>query len=290
MPFDLCDKGIYFSLYSRNTCSWTFKGNRFNNVREVFSRWIMKIFTITFISSVIIASMGAAIAASTDDPIGHFVSQEQLYQNDTLYQVRADINDDGFEDLLISSSSVDREYPKGKLVWDYYLSNGGKGYVIPDMGNSIGLALPKLGVEIVRLDEIDNRSALLVYHSANAREGTLWAYYFDGNQLKSETLGVLRLRQADGRVEDIEYYNKLIAQSSAFRTESLTMRDALSVDAFNALIAKKEPDFFDLHNFLYDPDDSSSSIVVQKATGKVVGHFKHGVFTPIQTESEATAE
>lgn len=223
----------------------------------------------------------AAQAETTNDPVGHFVSQETLYQKDTLYQIRADINDDGYEDLLISSSNVDRQYPKGRLIWDYYLSDAGKNYLVADSGDSIGLVLPKWSINLARVEEIGNQIAILSIGYAGGAGGSLSAYYFDGNELKLEKLGDLRFKQVGDTPKDMELLDRFAARSSEVRTKASTMEQILSKEAFGALLPEKEPDFHDLHDFAHDANDGSNNIVIHKATGLVVGHYKYGVFTPL---------
>lgn len=238
----------------------------------------------------IFASAGVSFADTTDDVISHFVSQDQVFQNDSLHQLRADINDDGFEDLLLSSTSERRQYPRGRVIWDYYLSDGKVGYLITDPGQSISMVLPKNTHHLVRLEQLDNRVALLSVSIASAAEGTLWAYYFDGDQLKRERLDDLQLKQVGTTPKNTEMYDRLIEQATVHTAASSSMQDILSEEAFNALpvdMPDREPDIFELNRFERDPNDPENFLVVDRVTGELIGTWKNGVLTPIEPERES---
>lgn len=227
-----------------------------------------------------------AQADTTDDPVGHYVSTTEIYQSDTLFQVSADINEDGFQDLLISSTNRDRQEPKGVLLWDYYLSNRGENYFVTAKGGQTLIPIQKFGVSMGRVESIGNKMALLSTQSGGGNSGVTTAYYFEGNVLKHKKIGDVQFQRRIVDDSGTDSWSDLrVTQIAQYETLTMNLEESLSSDVFQSLPAERTPGFFDLHYMIKNPDDRTSRLVYDRATEALVGTYKHGEFTPL----EATA-
>ena len=65
------------------------------------------------------------------DPVASFIGHAELSPEDHIYKLQADLNGDGYKELLLSSSNWKFNNARAGLVWSVYINNKDKNYYLP---------------------------------------------------------------------------------------------------------------------------------------------------------------
>jgi len=146
-------------------------------------------------------------SAGVDDVIKGFVKYHGLHREDEVIQMKFDWNEDGYDDLFLSSTLSDDDNARAGLFWNVYLSRPDGTY--PEQPNDL-ISVP-VGVRIKRMSQLSNRLALIYVHRGGADQGVIVAYWVDEkNNIKQQDFANIRLDveapEADKKVAN-EYFS-----------------------------------------------------------------------------------
>jgi len=227
-----------------------------------------------------------AIARFVENPIVDFASHENLSSNDIVYKIEADLNEDGIDDIFLSSSSSERRAGKAGVSWQEYLSSPG-GYTTADVEDiRPGISMPIDGVVYKRLVEINNKMAFVSFFSSGAGKGSIVAFYVDkANRIALFNFGQINIHEAHGKASDRTTFSMLMSEGKKYKKQTITKESSLTTNAnifFVDTLKQKKDDFYSLHHFVSDSSGGNRQRVYRKSDNKLVGYLENGlVFVPL---------
>lgn len=227
-----------------------------------------------FLTFIFFVSTFTANANGISDPVVDFVEKEFLYQDSRIYKVISDINGDGSDDFLLSSSAPHRDNSKAGVLWVAYLSSGDF-YVVAD-GDELVFNPGSYVLKPIPEHTGSLNNAILSYFPASAREGSIGASYVEGTSIVTISVkkGV-RLRELDGVEDDISYAKSIFSNGLDSHVDRIQLGNLLSPDEISAL-PRKEDDFYYKHDFVLDPSNKGRQLVYIRGTKELVGYLNHG--------------
>jgi len=240
-----------------------------------------------FLIILILGVNNVASARFVEDPITDFTAQENLLSNEVIYKIEADLNDDGVNDIFLSSSSNERRAGKAGVSWQEYLSSPG-GYITPGVEEiRSGISMPIDGVILKRLPEVNNRMSFVSFFSSGAGQGSIIVYYVDkANRIKLFNFAQINIHEIHGNVIDLNKFSKIMSGGTRYKKQTLTNKDILSLNVnslFSGTPSEKKDNFYTLHNFVSDPNNGNTQRVYRKSDNKLVGHLENGLnFIPLR--------
>ena len=153
--------------------------------------------------------LGSSVDAVTNDPVADYLrlqntpefivyrSDRQYYADDKVFQITADLNTDGIDEVLVSST-LDVDGQQGNVFYVYKRTVNGF-----DIAGQMHLHPNQF--YLGQIDEL-NAYGIVKFWRAGGGEGGLTAYVFDGERVVERALGAvtrdpatLQLRGADLR-------------------------------------------------------------------------------------------
>jgi len=225
-------------------------------------------------------------AVAIQDPIQHFYDNFEIFKDDKVLIYKVDLNEDGRDEIFISTNSPRRNNAKAGIIWELYISKD-NGYVHYRETSKIGVAFiaPEAPVRLH-----NGRLAITHYHASNARSGSLFAYYLDGdNVVKKQKLGEINAEPGEYR----EKSNNIIKtetvtdqnQTGSSEYKIFSLQDIYS-DSQVKKLKSYQDDFWATHSFRNDPDTPGKRLVYRKLDGEFVGYLVRGKFEPTQKGDE----
>lgn len=222
-------------------------------------------------------SNGDTYATTVNDPISDFIEHSNLSAKDVIYKIEADLNEDGINDIFLSSSSDSHKSGRQGLSWVAYLTTK-EGL----MKSVFGITMSEQGGVLKRLPETRNRLAFLAYLHIAAGRGSVVAQYFDqSNKLHVFNFGEFNIHETTGNQADRNRVNRLLSGGKLHNVQKLSLEEILNSKEVKKYDSRKD-DFYSQHNFVSDPNVPNRSLVYRKSDNKLVGYLDNGVkFTAI---------
>lgn len=225
-----------------------------------------------------LSSISNTYARGVKDPIFDFIKHTDLSRKDVIYRIDADLNEDGVNDIFLSSSSEYHRAGKQGVSWMAYLSTP-EGF--KEEG---GITMSSGGGVLKRLPETGNRPAFLEYFHVAAGRGSVVAQYVDNsNKIQLINYGEFNIHEATGSEADRQRMNRIYSSGLKlkYKYQKIPLEKILSEEELKKYDTKKD-DFFSLHHFVSDPAVANRQLVYRKSDNKLVGFLENGLdFTPI---------
>lgn len=236
-----------------------------------------------FVCSLLLSTTSVAGIKS---PVNDFLSSE-LRVEDKLIVFSVDLNEDGKNEVFISTDAEGRSNAKEGRIWDLYVSTK-NGYVkvLTKGGRPPIFKAPE---SLVRLT--NGKLGIVNYQASSSGSGSLGAYYLGGdNLLELLDLGVVVSSPGKFREKYLEVLKPKIIETdvSVVKVERFNLVDVYSENEVSQLASR----FDDFESkYTYGRSDSKDPMrfpVLRKSDGALVGYKKYGVFTPIEKTDTQT--
>jgi len=229
---------------------------------------------------IVFFSPTAVFAVITQDPMQNYLKDSPPYKEDKLIVYKADFNEDGRDEVFISTDSKYLNNAKAGRSWSLYISVP-SGYIRSYEKSKVSLTFhsPK---SLVRLS--NGRLGIIHYFASSARAGSVLAYYLDtDNVLQFQKMGEI---QAEPGEFDKKYNQALSDKGSTVSAAKTTFKvrklEEIYTLAQIAGLKSYKDDFYSNHYIRKDPDDRQAYLVYRKSDNVLVGRKKFGVFIPLE--------
>jgi hypothetical protein len=133
------------------------------------------------------AVAGIALAQSVADPVAELVRAGGVNKDDSVVVVNFDWNEDGKDDILVTTNANISTGGRDGGDWNVWLSNASGTY---DLAGSV--LSPGGAMSVVRLSEVGNAKAIAVYSPAGGGYTGITAYYLgSGQKVETKDIGTI---------------------------------------------------------------------------------------------------
>ena len=200
-----------------------------------------------------------------------------LRKEDSLIIAYVDLNEDGVDEVFITTNSRSRDNAKAGQIWDLYVSKDERNFIRATGvdGNVPTFHKPR---HFARLN--NGQLGFIDYHAGNAASGSLSFYYLDGEILRIDELGSIEYGPGEFQTvmkKHLDEKNIMDVQVNV-KSKMMKLSDIYTQKQIDSLASRKD-DF--LENYTYGrakDSDPWNFPVIRKSDGVLVGYEKYGVF------------
>jgi hypothetical protein len=216
-----------------------------------------------------LTATGVATAQTVDDPVAELVRAGGVNKEDEVVVASFDLNDDGKNDLLITTGADLAEGGRMGPEWSLWLSNSSGSY---DSGGTVQARGGTIG--IARLPEIGNAKAIVAYEPNGGLITAIKAYYLNSSgKAESRLVGTIdtggeKSPEENAALEERVFGNAQKVEPKRIPASQLWPKEGTSAEPPHAVPQTSQSDTIEV----IDPFDQTRWLILSASNHKLLGY------------------